>query len=130
MTNLDSADPGRGYAMGLGRPTTPIPNEMSKDPEYWYTRLTIAWEHQDHDGRLILKLIGDINNLTEQLQKIRRLHKKTDGRCQECVQHCDCRDQIEAGDTTSAYLALDNCTHGNVPYPCPTIQQLNQEDTP
>jgi hypothetical protein len=49
-------------------------------------------------------------------QRVRELHKEFDGRCVSCVEYCDC---LERG-----RKSLEDCTHGNVDWPCDTIRAL------
>lgn len=40
---------------------------------------------------------------------VARVHRQFEGRCVECVEWCECANR-------------DNCTHGNVPWPCLTAK--------
>lgn len=59
-------------------------------------------------------LIEERDRLREAVKRVRELHQEFDGRCTACCEFCDCLDK-------------DPCTHGNLPWPCPTIQALGEE---
>lgn len=61
------------------------------------------------------KLIACIRELEQQITDALALHVENDGLCTECVEWCDCDPRG------------DDCTHGNVGWPCKTVAALTRK---
>jgi hypothetical protein len=70
-----------------------------------------------HFATEVNDLAGADNELANLHRKIRAIHQEFEGRCSHCVEWCDCLDR-----DPDARVA--DCAHGNVDWPCPTIQAL------
>lgn len=70
-----------------------------------------------HFATEVNDLAGADNELADLQRKIRAIHQEFEGRCTHCVELCNCLDG-----NPDARVA--DCTHGNVGWPCTTIQAL------
>src|SRR5262245_5944241 len=102
-----------------GQPAAPPPGVMRPDvPELAFqaVRETLAQMSNDYDT---VERERDVANAI--VARVRTLHTEHEGRCTECVEWCDCHghrgildDPVES-------------THGNVPWPCPTVVALDDD---
>lgn len=68
------------------------------------------------DSEVVVMPLAELRKLTEAIERVRELHKKS-----SYGNHCPfCTDAIRDVD-------LDHWWHGYVNYPCPTIQALDGE---
>jgi hypothetical protein len=59
----------------------------------------------------------------ETIAALHRLHADYEGRCAHCVEWCNCLDHNE-------FARVADCTHGNVPWPCPTVAAIARTTPP
>lgn len=76
-----------------------------------YQGTPIAFKHRDPEAlaERAFQLALRVNQLERQRDEALKLHVEFEGRCTHCCEFCDCLDK-------------DPCTHGNLPWPCPTAR--------
>ena len=66
-----------------------------------------------------IRIRNRIDLLEAAIEKARALHEEHEGRCTHCVEWCDCLDE-------NPNATFNDCTHGNVKWPCPTYLILSE----
>lgn len=88
-------------------------DELQRQLGYVAATLERVRARRNERTALLVQAQVELATLQRQVQAVRELHQEYEGRCQHCCEFCDCLDK-------------EPCTHGNLPWPCPTSQALDE----